>query len=140
MPTYKNRSGQQINYEAGGKIYNFPAGRETRTNIHVPYKELGLELVDEKDPPLKQKLLLSGRFKFSSGMERKMNIPHCEKYRLKVSVKSGRLKMYAGSAELGMELSGEYDKEHEWGYAPYVRFAGLEDGTDAEVYGEVSAP
>ena len=140
MPTYKNNTIQQINYETGGKIYSFPAGKETSTNIYVPYKELGLELIDENYPPLKQKLLLSGRFKFSSGMERKINIAHCEKYRLKVSVKSGRLKMYRGNYGLGLELSGDYDNEQEWGYAPYIRLLGLEDGTEAEVYGEVSEP
>ena len=140
MPTYKNSTGMQINYEAGGKIYNFPAGRETSTNIYVPYKELGLELIDENYPPLKAKLLVSGRFKFSRGMERKINIPHCEKYRLSVSLKEGRLKMYLGSSGLGVELSGDYISEHEWGYAPYVRLIGLEDGTEAEIYGEVSEP
>lgn len=30
MPTYKNSTGGQINYEAGGKIYNFPAGPRDR--------------------------------------------------------------------------------------------------------------
>lgn len=137
MPTYKNNSEQLINYETGGKIYSFPANKETGTNICVPYKELGLELIDENYPPVKSKVLISGTFKFSAGMERKINIPHCNKYRIKVSVKSGRLKQYLGSSGIGIELTGDNENVYEWGYAPYIRLLGLETGTEASVYGEL---
>ncbi len=140
MPTYKNNTETQINYEAGGKIYNFLPGRETSTTIFVPYKELGLELIDENYPPLKSKILISGTFKFRVGMERRINIPHCEKYRLKVKVKSGLLKLYQGNSGLSMTISDDYDTEQEWGYAPYVKFIGAAEQTEAIIYGETVSP
>ena len=137
MPTYRNKTEHIINYEAGGKIYSFPANKETGINIYVPYKELGLELVDEEYPPLKSKILASGKFRFSAGMERKISIPHCGKYSLQLSVSGGKLRLYFGNAHIGKELSGSYESVEEWGYAPYIRLLGLEDGTEAMIYAEV---
>lgn len=84
--------------------------------------------------------MISGTFKFSKGMERKVQVPHCEQYRLKLSVKSGVLKVYLGGSDLGVKVTGEYDSIHEWVYAPYIRLIGLEGDTEALLYGEVIEP
>ena len=137
MPTYKNNSDSAINYSMGGKIYSFPAGKSTGISIWIPYRELGLELEDENYPPVQSKILAGGAFKFGVGTERKINIPHCEKYELKVKVERGRLMRYVGNSPVGEEQTGESRSILSWEYAPYVKFRGLEADTEAKVYAEV---
>ena len=140
MPTFKNPTESGISYEAGGKIYNFPAGKNTGINIWIPYKELGLELIDENYPPVKSKVLLSGTFKFGAGTERKMNITHCDKYRIKIAVKKGTLMLYFGNSTLGAEITEDYETSLEWSCAPYLKLKGVEAGTEAKIYAEVNEP
>ena len=81
--------------------------------------------------------MISGTFRFDYQIERRFNIDHCDKYRLKVSVESGRVKLYKGHSKVGLELTGDYEAVLDWDRVPYVRVVGI-DGTsmvkiDAEV-------
>lgn len=133
MPTYRNSTDHVKSYESGGKIYSFPPKRDVAIAECVPYQELGLELVNENYPPVPSKLVVSGRFKFNAGMERKFNIPHSENYGIKIQVKSGALKLYMGSSPVGVEISGAYETVNRWSYAPYVKMKGIEAGTEAKI-------
>ena len=137
MPTFKNCTDKIINYESGGKIYSFLPGRTFGLAEWIPYQELGLELIDENYPKVPSSILISGRFKFSKGLERKFSIPHCESYNLKISVKSGALKLYTSNSTLGVELSGDYVTTLQWSYTPFIRLKGLEAGTEASVHAEI---
>ena len=136
MPTFRNDTESAINYELDGKIYNFPAKQDVETSIWLPYQDIGLKLIDEKYPPVQSKILAGGKFKFRAGMERKLQIPHSRRYTLKVQILSGGLTIYAGSSTVGEELTTDSEILFDWAYAPYVRFVGLEAGTEARIYAE----
>lgn len=127
MPTYKNNTDTAINYTHKGKLYSFPPHKEYPAAFWVPYKELGLELVSEDFPPVPDSLLLSGTFRFDKKLERKFNFQHCDKYKFKISVIEGRVKLYAGSSKVGAEIEADYEKVFEWDKAPYVRIIGAEE-------------
>ena len=140
MPTYKNNTDVAINYNNKGRLYSFPPHTEYPALIWIPYKELGLELVSADYPPVPEKLLLSGTFKFEKQVERRFNFTHCDKYKLKLSVSEGCVKMYAGNSKVGAEISGDYDTVIDWEKAPFIRVIGVAERSmvriDAEVLDE----
>ena len=101
MPTYRNNTDLAINYESKGKLYSFS---DYPAKFWVPYQELGLELVNADYPPVPDSIIISGTFRFDYQIERRFNIEHCESYRFKVSVQSGRVKLYAGQSRVGVEI------------------------------------
>ena len=131
MPTYRNNTDIAINYESKGKLYSFSPHKDYPAKFWVPYQELGLELVNADYPPVPDSIIISGTFRFDYQIERRFNIEHCESYRFKVSVQSGRVKLYAGQSRVGVEIVEDYDAVLDWEKAPYVRIVGL-DGTSLE--------
>ena len=87
-------------------------------------------------PPVPSKILISGKFLFSKGTERKFNIEHCEKYSLKLSVENGTLRFYTGSSHRGVDIEGEYITQLAWEHAPYIRLSGITDGVSVKIYAE----
>jgi hypothetical protein len=137
MPTYRNNSDIAIMYNTKGGQYSFPPHKNYEANIWVPYQELGLELVNPDYPPVPESILLSGTFKFEKGLERKFSIRHCNKYRLKLTANTGRVKLYLGSSKMGVEVSENYDCELNWSRAPFVRVSGLDVVSDVRIDAEV---
>lgn len=137
MPTYRNNSDIAITYSTKGGQYSFPPHKNYEANIWVPYQELGLELVNPDYPPVPESILLSGTFKFEKGLERKFSVRHCDKYRLKLTVNTGRVKLYLGSSKMGIEVSEDYDCELNWSRAPFVRVSGLDVMSDVRIDAEV---
>ena len=137
MPTFRNNTDLAISYESKGKLYSFPPHKDYPAKIWVPYQELGLELVNVDWPPVPESILLSGMFTFTDGMERKFNISHCNKYRLKVSVHAGHLKLYVGSSRIATELTREHDFILEWEKAPYIRLEGYPTESQVYIHAEV---
>ena len=136
MPTYRNNTNNAINYVYGKNIYTFPPKKDYPCNFWIPYQELGLELVNAEYPPVPSKILISGKFLFSKGTERKFNIEHCEKYSLKLSVENGTLRFYTGSSHRGVDIEGEYSTLLSWEYAPYIRLVGITDGVKVSIHAE----
>ena len=138
MPTFRNNTDLAINYEHKGKLYSFPPHKDYPAKIWVPYQELGLELVNADWPPVPEKILVSGLFRFTDGMERKFNFAHCEKYHLNINVHSGHIKLYVGSSRIGVELMRDYDVILDWEQAPFIRLVGYEAESEVYVNTEVS--
>ena len=152
MPTFRNGGERPVTYQG---IIQRPNGKEQEVLIIIdamkdmaldfwlPYEELGLELVDADNPPVKGSTLLSGTFMFDAGTERKFTIGHCDKYILDVILQSGSVKVYHGNAPIGVEIRTDVDVQYryhivnDWEYAPYLRVVGLEDGTEAIIHAEV---
>ena len=138
MPTFRNNTDLAINYESKGKLYSFPPHKDYPATIWVPYQELGLELVNPDYPPVPDRILVSGMFRFMDGMERKFNFAHCEKYHLNIHVHAGHIKLYIGSSRIGMELMRDYDVVLDWEQAPFIRLVGYETESEVYVNAEVS--
>ena len=136
MPTYRNNTDIAINYESKGKLYIFPPHKDYPANFWVPYQALGLELVNEDYPPVPDSIMVSGTFRFDSHIERRFTFEHCEKYRLKVLVQSGRVKLYAGRSKVGVEIFDKYDAVLEWERAPYIRVIGIDDTSVVKIDAE----
>lgn len=137
MPTFKNNTKQMIIFEANGKNYLVLPNKDLKTYEWIPYQEHGLDLIDENYPPVPSSIVVSGKFKFTNGLERRFNVPHCESYTVKISVKSGKLKLFTGNSTLGVEIGGEYSTSFAWGYVPYFRVKGLEADTEALIHAEI---
>ena len=137
MPTFKNNTEQVITKEYNKKIYTFLPHQEFGVREWLPYQEWGLELINENYPPVPTSIIVSGRFKFTKGLERKFSIPNCESYAIKISVKHGMIKLYTGNSSLGVEIAGEYSTSLAWSYAPYIRVKGLEADTEASIHAEI---
>lgn len=153
MPTFKNNTDKAIIYRGTIRppdrskqeaIIIVDAGKEIRLNFWLPYEALGLDLVDENNPPVPDTLLLSGMFKFDKGTERKYTIGQCDKYTVDVIVQTGGVKIYAGSSPTGAEIIADigspyhYSAVYDWEYAPYIRVVGIEDGTEVVLHAEVT--
>ena len=138
MPTFKNKTKRIINYEANGKIYTFLPEEEYALKTWIPYQQLGLELVDANYPSVPSQILLSGKFNFNEGLERKFNLEPCEKYKLEMRVEAGIVKLYFGTSQIGIEVEGGecYKVTSDWGIAPYIRVVGIENESKAEIYAE----
>lgn len=152
MPTFKNGGKRPVVYEGtiqrpNGKpkdvLIIIDGGKEMELDFWLPYEELGLELVDEKYPPVQGSTLLSGTFKFDAGMERKFIIGHCDKYTLDILMESGSVKVYHGNSPIGVEVKANADVPYryhimnDWEYSPYLRVVGMEDGSEAVIHAEV---
>ena len=139
MPTYRNNTDIAINYESKGKLYSFPPHKDYPANFWLPYQELGLELVNPNYPPVPDSTIISGTFKFDHQIERRFNFDHCEKYHLKLSVESGKVKLYKGYSKVGVELTEDYDVVLDWDRVPFVRIVGIDDTSKVKIYAEVIA-
>lgn len=137
MPTYRNNSDIAITYNTKGGQYSFPPHKDYEANVWVPYQKLGLELVDPDYPPVPESMLVSGTFKFEDGLERKFNIRNCDRYRLRLQVRSGKVKYYGGKARIGAEITEGYERIVQWDQVPYVRIVGMEDGSEITIDAEV---
>ena len=138
MPTFRNNTDLTINYESKGKLYSFPPHKDYPATIWVPYQELGLELVNADYPPVPDSILVSGTFRFDYQIERRFNFDHCGKYRLKLSVNEGRVKLYAGNSRVGAEISGDYEATFDWDKAPYIRVVGLDGMSMVRIDAEIA--
>lgn len=152
MPTFRNDGKnrvvykgiiQQPNEKPQEVLVFFDAGEKVGLNFWVPYEELGLELVDADSPAVPNTVLLSGTFSFDEGTERTFPLGHCDIYVLNVIIQSGKVKVYAGSSAIGVEVTinenipYHYTGIYDWGHAPYLRVVGLEDNTEATINAEV---
>lgn len=116
---------------------------ELMLNFWIPYEKLGLELVDADNPPVPDTVLLSGTFSFDEGTSRKFSIEPCDMYTVDVILQSGGLKIYSGSSNSYAEIRSDgtipyrYKAKYDWEYAPYLRFVGIEDSTEATIHAEM---
>ena len=124
MPTYRNNTDLAINYEHKGHLYSFPPHKDYPANFWLPYQGLGLELVSADYPPVPDSILISGTFRFDYQIERRFNIEHCIKYRLKLSMEQGTVRLYTGSSRVAVEVTDSYDVTLDWDRAPYFRLIG----------------
>ena len=137
MPTYRNNTDFPINYEHKGQLYNFPPHKDYPAKFWLPYQELGLELVSADYPPVPESILVSGTFSFAQQMERRFNIGHCDKYRVKLSVEQGTIKLFTGSSKVGAEINGSYESVLSWDKAPFFRLVGVDESNVVRVDAEL---
>ena len=136
MPTFRNDGERAVIYnEPDGKdIIIFDPGRNVQLVHWIPYKKLGLTLVSESYPPVPDSVLVSGEFRFTSGMERKFEIEPCQKYQLDIYPSEGTLRVYLGASTKGRLVpSLGYSEVIDWKNAPYVRVVGDNDGVTANI-------
>lgn len=135
MPTFRNDTARPIIYNVPGvdKIIIFDPKKIVPLKFWVPYLQLGLSLEDANYPPVPNTVEVSGRFNFSSGMERRFNIDPCDAYSIKIKVTSGGVALYLGSAANCININDEYQSMVEWKNAPYLRIGGAEDDTVVEI-------
>lgn len=133
MPTFRNDGERAVIYnEPDGKsITIFDPGKNVQLVHWIPYKKLGLTLVSESYPPVPDSVLISGRFKFNAGMERRYDIDPCVKYELYIRVEEGTLRLYLGASKKSRVITDEYREVLEWQYAPYVRVLSENNGVSA---------
>ncbi len=127
MPTFRNDGDRAVIYnETDGKnIIIFDSGVNVQLVHWIPYRRLGLTLVNETYPPVPNTVLISGEFKFSRGMERKFDIGECRKYELEITPDDGILALYVGASRRGKIISkSKYTEILDWQYAPYIRVTG----------------
>ena len=127
MPTFRNDGDRAVIYnETDGKnIIIFDPGVNVQLVHWIPYKRLGLTLVNESYPPVPDTVLISGEFKFVKGMERKFDIEECRKYELEITPYEGILALYAGASRRGKVITKtKYSEILDWQYAPYIRVTG----------------
>ncbi len=127
MPTFRNDGERAVIYnETDGKnIIIFDSGVNVQLVHWIPYRRLGLTLVNETYPPVPNTVLISGEFKFSRGMERKFDIGECRKYELEITPDDGILALYVGASRRGKIISkSKYTEILDWQYAPYIRVTG----------------
>ncbi len=127
MPTFRNDGDRAVIYnETDGKnIIIFDSGVNVQLVHWIPYRRLGLTLVNETYPPVPDTVLISGEFKFSRGMERKFDIGECRKYELEITPDDGILALYVGASRRGKIISkSKYTEILDWQYAPYIRVTG----------------
>ena len=139
MPTFRNNTDIAITYESKGKLYSFPPHKDYPANFWLPYQGLGLELVNPDYPPVPDSIIISGTFRFDYQIERRFNIDHCEKYHLKLSVESGRVRLYKGHSKVGLELTGDYDAVLDWDRVPCIRIVGVDGTSMVKIEAEVIA-
>ena len=152
MPTFKNNTSRYIDHEA---LIQSPSGEpkkilvrfqpdETRElSFWLPYQKLGLTLVSADFPPVPNTILISGTFNFNNGTERKFDIEPCDTFVVNVIVQKGKLMMYTGNSNIGVEIAENVDVPYhykatmDWEYSPYLKFIGLDDDTVATIHAEL---
>lgn len=140
MPTFRNDGERAIIYrEPDGKnITIFDPGKNVQLVHWIPYQRLGLTLVSENYPPVPNMKLLSGEFSFENGMERKIDIEPCQKYRLRTQGISGNVALYFGASPVGSVIpNSETAEVLEWKYAPYIRLVGISDNSKVRISAEL---
>lgn len=127
MPTFRNDGERAVIYnEPDGKnIIIFDPGKNVQLVHWIPYKRLGLTLVNETYPPVPDTVLISGEFDFACGMERRFDVGECRKYELEITPEEGMFSVYVGASRKGKVISkSKYSEVFEWQYAPYIRITG----------------
>lgn len=152
MPTFKNNTSRHIDHE--GLIQNpigeaqkilvrFKPGETRELPFWLPYQRLGLSLVNADYPPVPNTILISGTFNFNLNTERKFDIEPCDTYIVNVIVQSGRVMMYTGNSNIGVEIAENIDVPYhykatmDWEYSPYLKFVGLNDNSVVTIHAEV---
>ena len=152
MPTFKNETSRVISHRAiiqspegvpkeSWIIFN--PGEEKQLSFWLPYAKLGLTLTSENYPPVPETILISGTFNFNNGTERKFNIASCDTYVLNIIVQSGKVTVYTGNSNTGVEVRENADVPYhykavlDWEYAPFLKVVGKEDNTQATIHAEV---
>ena len=136
MPTFRNDGERAVIYTGseGKGIIIFDPGKDVKLSHWVPYKRLGLRLVNESYPPVPTPVLISGEFKFTPGMKRRYEIEPCKTYTLDINVETGRVILYLGASKNGKQISlAEYHETLEWQYAPYITLVGAAEDTTVDV-------
>lgn len=152
MPTFRNDTARWIDHwavvqhpaeEPRKILVRFAPGEEKGLEFWLPHVKLGLTLVDPDWPKAPNTILTSGTYAFEPGVERKFDIAPCDTYIVNVIVQQGRLMLFPGSGNVGVEIVQSadvpfhYRAVFDWEYAPYLRATGLEAGTRATVHAEV---
>ena len=94
-------------------------------------------------PPVPNTILISGTFNFNNGTERKFDVEPCDTYIVNVIVQKGKVMMYTGNSNIGVEIVEDTDVPYhykavmDWEYSPYLKFIGLDDNTVATIHAEV---
>lgn len=135
MPTFRNDGERAVIYrEPDGKnITIFDPGKNVQLVHWIPYHRLGLTLVSESYPPVPDSVLISGKFKFFDGMERKFEIEPCKRYELEIIPHEGTLRLYLGSSVKSRVITDRYSEILEWQYAPYIRVSSENNGVCAVI-------
>lgn len=135
MPTFRNDGERAVIYtEPDGKnITIFDPGKNVQLVHWIPYKRLGLTLVSESYPPVPDSILISGKFKFFDGMERKFEIEPCKKYELEITPMEGTLKLYLGASTKSRVITDSYREILDWQNAPYIRVNSENNGVCAVI-------
>jgi len=138
MPTFKNETTHYIDYEAKGKLLRFEPGEERGFPFWLPYQRLGLTLISPDYPAVPNMILISGKFNFDEGTERKFNIEPCKDYSVSISVEQGKIAFYPGNSAMSTEINGGYEQRAtlSWDYAPYLKIIGFENGTVVNINAE----
>ena len=152
MPTFKNNTSRYIDHEA---LIQNPSGEPKKILVRfqpnetrelafwLPYQKLGLTLVSADFPPVPNTILISGTFNFNKNTERKFDIEPCDTYIVNVIVQKGKVMMYTGNSNIGVEIVEDTDVLYhykavmDWEYSPYLKFIGLDDNTVATIHAEV---
>ena len=129
MPTFRNGTERPIYHNFNGRQYCFEPYKKYGLEFWIPYAQLGLELVDDEFPPVRDDVFVSGEFKFQNGVSRRFNIEPCNAYNLKINVQSGACKIYFGHSTNFVEVRANYEIRKEWSYAPFFKIAAIEDDT-----------
>ena len=135
MPTFRNDTDKYIDFDdfiirnerREHVIVRFKPGEERKLDYWLPYLQKGLTLVDADNPPVGETILISSTYDFTTGLERKFNIPPCDRYVVNIIVQEGTIKFFIGASSNYQEVSEEADVPYryrtvlEWEVAPYIR-------------------
>ena len=152
MPTFKNNTSRYIDHEAliqnpNGEakkiLVRFQPDETRELPFWLPYQKLGLTLISADFPPVPNTILISGTFNFNNGTERQFDIEPCDTFIVNVIVQKGKVMMYTGNSNIGVEIVEDTDVPYhykatlDWEYAPYLKFIGLDDNTVATIHAEL---
>ena len=135
MPTFRNDTEYYIDFDdfiirnerREHVIVRFKPGEERKLDYWLPYVQAGLTLVDANNPPVPETILISSTYDFTEGLERRFNIPPCDRYIVNIIVQSGAIKFFTGASANYQEVSEDADVPFryrtvlEWEAAPYIR-------------------
>ena len=153
MPTFKNNTSRYIDHsafiqtpegESRRILVRFAPDEERELPFWLPYQKLGLTLISADYPVVPNTILISGTFDFDEDMERKFDIESCDTYIVNIIVQSGRVVMYTGNSNIGVEVAEDaevpyhYKATLDWEFAPYLRFVGKKDGTKVTIHAEIN--
>ena len=82
-------------------------------------------------------VIVSGKFKFFDGMERKFEIDPCKTYELDITPQEGTLILKLGASEKSRVIRERYQAAIEWSNAPYIRVSSENNGVCGIIQAEI---